>query len=155
LYCSNCKNLTQLPSLDNQINLKCLILYANNLTHLPQLDNLINLEILDCSNNKKLTHIPSLDKLINLTELICSFNKKLTELPNLDKLINLEFLECQNSQLSELTISIRHCKKLYYYKPEFDIPNYQYNEELPDLVNKQIEKYYYKPILDYYNSKYF
>ena len=132
-------------------NIKNIAFCDKQLTELPNLDKLINLEVLICCFNQ-LTELPNLDKLINLTDLYCK-NNRLTELPNLDKLKNLKYLNCKNNQLTSLPFSIRKCKKLYIYNGEYDIPDYQYIEELPYLVNKEIEKYYNKPILDYYNYK--
>jgi Leucine-rich repeat (LRR) protein len=105
-------------------------------------------------SNMQLTELPNLDKLINLEYLSCHTNE-LRKLPNLDKLVNLVWLCCNNNnKLTDLPISIRKCKKLCRYKNEYNIPDYKYINDLPYLVNKEIEKYYYKPMLDYYNSKY-
>jgi hypothetical protein len=41
-----------------------------------------------------------------------------------------------------------------HYKKKYDIPDYQYIDNLPYFINKEIEKYYYKPILNYYNFYY-
>jgi len=89
-----CKSnqLKQLPKLPN--NLKKLYIINNNLTELPQLPN--NLEILYCKNNQ-LKELPILP--INLLKLNCE-NNQLTQLPDLPN--NLNYLYCNYNKLTEL-----------------------------------------------------
>ena len=175
-------NIDDIKTINNPENVKVLSLYNNNLTELDKdiCSNLTQLKYLDLGFNKlteldkdifsNLTQLQQLnlgvnlltqlDKNIfsNLTQLkkLKLNNNKLTELDKniFVNLTQLQVLKLSNNKLKNIPISIRHCKYLEFYKPEFDIPNYQYIDSLPYLVNKQIAHYYYKPVLDYYNSKY-
>jgi Leucine-rich repeat (LRR) protein len=141
--------LNTLPNLDKLINLQELYCEYCNLSSLPNLNKLINLEYLVCNNNQ-LTELPPIDKLINLKHLICDENN-ITHLPdNIDKLINLKYLNIDNNKITHLPLSIRHCKKLDVYNSELDIPDYQYIDNLPYFINKDIEKYYYQPSIQHY-----
>ena len=87
-------NLSQLPNLDEFINLEILYCNNNKLTQLPKLP--INLKYLYCENNKLI----QLSKLPNsLIKLNCD-NNKLTQLPKLS--INLKNLYCNNNKLKQI-----------------------------------------------------
>jgi Leucine-rich repeat (LRR) protein len=151
-------NFTSLPHniFNSLTQLQGLNLSNNNLTLLPEniFNSLTQLQRLHLSYNN-FTSLPHniFNSLTQLQELYCKKNP-LSILPSLKNLSKIRRLQCNYSKIKNLPISIRHCKKINYYNTEFDIPDYKYINDLPYLVNKEIEKYYYKPVLDYYNSKY-
>lgn len=180
IYCND--NLICLPKLDKLSKLTYLDCYENNLEGTLCLEGLASLKYIKCSfnklenlsddithlsnleqlicNNNKLIELPNLDSCINLKKLYCHYNK-LTTFPSFKNLHLLESFECIFNNTNSLPISILFCEYIIPYRV-INIKNrnrkyigYQYNENIPQLVNLQIEKYYYIPILEFYNDIYF
>ncbi len=141
--------LTNIPGIEDLVNLEQLTIYGNGLTTLPNINRLQKLWRLDCRANN-ITVIPPLDSLVSLEYLNVSYmsvstlpplhalNKLKTlkceytfvdSIPNLGSLDSLETLDIDGARLQHLN-GLENCHRLSWLSCELNFLTF-----LPDLSN--------------------